>query len=183
MAEIGGTVSGDFEVTTEELRVVTRFVVVHAEDVLQVFEEAVPGDTRPREAIEAAQVFIGGAGRSNLQRVASLDAHRAARDSFSEPACLAARSAGDAASAPYLHPIAQSEQVGHILRAAASVAHIRQLQAGGDPAAAEASLQLSRARATPELIDVLSRYPRPARTRSRVTQLMCDLDQSLREQG
>src|SRR5919112_5527714 len=107
-----------------------RYVVQHAEDVLSVFEQAVPDDPRPRAAIDAAWAFINGANRTRLQRVTSLDAHRAARSAPSEAARLAARSAGDAAAAAYLHPIAQAAQVGHILRAAASAARIAEMQAG-----------------------------------------------------
>ncbi|MFJ8752619.1 putative immunity protein [Streptomyces sp. NPDC102441] len=174
------TVSGDFDLTTDELRVVARYVVRHAEDVLSVFEQAAPDDPRPRAAIDAAWVFINGARRAKLQRVTSLDAHRAARTAPSEAARLAARSAGDAASAAYLHPIAQAGQVGHILRACASAARIGEMEAGGDPATGDALLERSRKRATPVLIDVLCRYPLTTGGSSRVAQLMSTLDHSLR---
>ncbi|MFI0470292.1 putative immunity protein [Saccharopolyspora sp. 5N102] len=181
MAHSTHTVSGDFDLTMDELRVVARYAVRHAEDVLPVFEQAVPDDPRPRAAIDAAWAFINGANRTKLQRVTSLDAHRAARSAPSEAARLAARSAGDAASAAYLHPIAQAGQVGHILRASASAARIGEMEAGGDPAIGEALLERSRRRATPVLIDVLRRYPPAAIGRSRVAQLMSALDHSLRQ--
>src|SRR5439155_18341206 len=104
MAQSTQTGSGDFDLTMDELRVVARYVVRHAEDVLSVFEQAVTDDSRPRAAIDAAWAFINGANRTKLQRVTSLDAHRAARSAPSEAARLAARSAGDAAAAAYLHP-------------------------------------------------------------------------------
>ncbi|WGW11039.1 exonuclease SbcC [Saxibacter everestensis] len=181
MGQSTHTVSGDFDLTTDELRIVAHYVVLHAEDVLPVFEQAVPDDPRPRAAIDAAWTFINGANRTALQRIASLDAHRAARSALSEAARLAARSAGDAASAAYLHPIAQAGQVGHILRAAASVARISELEAGGDPTVGHAQLEQSRQRATPVLIDVLRRYPTAAAAKNRVAQLMNALDHSLRE--
>jgi hypothetical protein len=174
------TLPGDFAVTMEELRVVARFVVAHAEDVLPVFEQAVPGDPRPRAAIEAAWTFINGARRTRLQRVASLEAHRAARSAPSEAARLAARSAGDAASAAYLHPIAQASQVGHILRAAASAARIGELAAGADPGIGESRWEQSRRRASPVLVDVLRRYPPAPVAGSRVAELMSALDRQLR---
>jgi immunity protein 5 of polymorphic toxin system len=180
MAQRTRTVSGDFELTMDELRAVAGYVVQHAADVLPVFEQAVPDDPRPRAAIDAARVFAGGAERTRLQRVTSVDAHRAARSAPSEAARLAARSAGDAASAAYLHPIAQAGQVGHILRAAASAAYIGELAAGGDPAVGDALLARSRERATPVLVDVLRRYPPAAGGRNRVARLMSDLDRSLR---
>jgi len=116
-----------------------------------------------------------------LQRVTSLDAHRAARCAPSEAARLAARSAGDAASAAYLHPIAQAGQVGHILRASASAARIGEIEAGGDPAIGDALLERSRQRATPVLIDVLRRYPPTTSGSNRVARLMSTLDHSLRQ--
>jgi hypothetical protein len=109
-----------------------------------------------------------------------LDAHRAAKESATETARLAARSAGDAASAAYLHPIAQAGQVGHVLRAAASAARIAELQAGDDPAAAARAIEEARQRATPTLIDVLRRYPLAPAAKNRVSQLQATLDASLR---
>jgi immunity protein 5 of polymorphic toxin system len=170
----------DFELTMDELRVVARFAAQDAEDVLPVFERAVPGDPRPRAAIDAARTFADGARRSTLQRVTALDAHRAARSAPSESARLAARAAGDAAAAAYLHPIAKAGQVGHILRAAACAARIAELAAAGDAAAADAVLERSRRRATPVLVDVLGRYPLLPPGTDRVAQLMSTLDRSLR---
>lgn len=172
--------SGDFELTMDELRTVARFVAESAAQVLPLFEDIHPDDPRPRAAIDAAWEFVNGANRSRRQRVTSLDAHRAARDSATEVAKLAARCAGDAASAAYLHPLAQAGQVGHILRAAASVAHIAELEAGGDTRASSAAIEEARGRATPTLIDVLRRYPTPAPGRSRDSQLMARLDALLR---
>jgi hypothetical protein len=171
----------DFDLTMDELRVVARFVAQHAEDVLPVFEQAVPADLRPRTAIGAAWQFVRGDPRTSVQRVTSADAHRAARSAPSEAARLAARSAGDAAAAAYLHPIARATQVGHILRACASAARIAEIEAGDDAAAGEA-LERSRQRATPALVDVLRRYPPAVEGSSRVTRLMSALDRSLRGQ-
>lgn len=164
----------------DELRAVARFVAESAQPVLPAFEDAQPGDSRPRAAINAAWEFANGGARTKLQRAASVDAHRAARESATETARLAARSAGDAASSAYLHPIAQASQVGHILRAAASAAYIAELQAGGDPAAAARAIEDARLRATPTVLNVLSRYPLAPAAKNRVAQLMATLDASLR---
>ncbi|MGL5850422.1 MAG: putative immunity protein [Phycicoccus sp.] len=114
------TGTGDFRLSVEKLRAVAAFVVRSADEVLTVVENDVSDDRRPRSAIGAARVFVDGAPRTRLQRVASLDAHRAAAQSPTERSRLAAQAAGDAASAAYLHPIAKAHQVGHILRAAAT---------------------------------------------------------------
>lgn len=174
------SVPGDFELTMDELRAVARFAVDSAEEVLPVYEQAVPGDPRPRAAIDAAWQFVRGAKRTKLQRVTSLDAHRAAKNASTEPVRLAARAAGDAASAAYLHPIAKAHQVGHILRAAASAARVAELHAGGDPSVGDEHIERARQRATPVLVDVLSRYPAAPTVGDRVARLMTTLDTALR---
>jgi CubicO group peptidase (beta-lactamase class C family) len=173
-------VPGDFDLTTDELRIVARFVAETADELLPVFENANPDDPRPRAAVAAAWRFVHGAPRTKLQRVASLDAHRAAKTASTEASRLAARAAGDAASAAYLHPIAQAHQVGHILRAAANAARISEINAGSNAEAAAESLQRARQRATPALTDILLRYPPAPTGKSRVAQLMATLDTVLR---
>lgn len=174
------TGSGDFELTLDELRVVARFAVESAEDVLPLFEEASPSDRRPRAAISAAWMFVHGAARTKLQRVAALDAHRAAKEVADQAAQYAARAAGDAAAAAYLHPLAKATQVGHILRATAGAARAAELHAADRPGLAEAVIERARRRATPVLIEVLNRYPRAPAGQSRIAQLMVMVDSSLR---
>ncbi|MGV0849743.1 putative immunity protein [Mycolicibacterium phlei] len=168
--------AADFELNGQELRVVVGHVLAAATEVLPVFESVRPDDLCPRAALEAAREFVGGARRSRLQRVAALDAHRAAAVAPTEVARLAAQAAGDAAAAAYLHPIASSHQVGHILRADAAAARIAELQTGD----AQAALERTRARATPALLDVLRRYPPVRAGGSRIAQLMAALDASMR---
>ncbi|MGP3974281.1 putative immunity protein [Streptomyces sp. 8N114] len=174
------SVNGDFELSMDELRVVARYVAETAQEVLPVFEDANPGDTRPRAAIDAAWEFVNGAPRTKLQRITSMDAHRAAKETATETARLAAQAAGDAASAAYLHPIAKAHQVGHILRAAANAARIAEIDAGEDPMAGNRAIEEARERATPALIDILERYPLAPSGKSRAAQLMTALDTSLR---
>lgn len=164
----------------DELRVVARYVLDSAEPLLSVFEEAVPGDERPRAALEAACRFAGGEQRTMLQRTTSLEAHRAAAAAPTEQARLGAQAAGDAASAAYLHPIRKAHQVGHLLRAAGNAARIAELDASEDLTAAARELEAAERRATPTLIAVLVRYPRAVPGRSRASALMCELDERLR---
>jgi len=164
----------------DELRVVARYAMEAAEESLPIFERAEPDDARPREGIQAARVFADGAARTRLQRVTARDAHRAAKDARDSAAQHAARAAGDAAAAAYLHPLAQATQVAHILRAAANAAHAAELDAGADPAVGDALIERARRRATPVLIDVLSRYPSAPAGASRVSALMQTLDTALR---
>lgn len=172
--------AGDFALTMEEIRLVARYAAESAQEILPVFEEELPADPRPRAAVDAAWVFVNGAKRAKLQRVASLDAHRAAKQAGTEAARLAARAAGDAASAAYLHPIAQASQVGHILRASATAARVAELNAGDLPAVGDRLIEQATARATPALVDVLRRYPSAPPGNDRLAQLMTTLDTALR---
>ncbi|MGK2868599.1 MAG: putative immunity protein [Mycobacterium sp.] len=170
----------DFDLSAGDLRAVAQHVATTAEALLGFYEDAHPGDCRPREAVAAAWLFVGGAPRSRLQRIASMDAHRAAASAADEVARLAAQAAGDAASAAYLHPIAEAHQVGHILRADANAARIAEITAGSDPAAAHQAIRRSAARAAPELRAILRRYPPAPSGRSRTAALMSILDGVLR---
>ncbi len=172
--------SADFELTIPELRSVARFAADSAREVLPLFERAAPDDGRPRAAIEAAFLFADGATRTNLQRRAATDAHRAAAEAADQMSRLAAGSAGDAAAAAYLHPLAHVTQVGHILRATARAAEAAELEAAGRPEAAEAVLERALLRATPVLLDILHRYPPAINGRSRTAHLMKALDTALR---
>ncbi|RSZ62103.1 exonuclease SbcC [Corynebacterium hylobatis] len=174
------TSTGDFELSAAELRAVAAYATAAAESVLEFFGQACPEDPRPREAIAAAHEFIAGTPRSRRQRVASMDAHRAAKAAPGEIALLAAQAAGDAASAAYLHPISKAHQVGHILRAAANAARIRELLAPEDPQVGERMIRQFAQHAGPVLVDVLRRYPPAPPGRSRSAQLMAELDGLLR---
>lgn len=162
--------------TLPELRAVAGFASACAEDVLTIFEEARPGDPRPREALDAARVFAAGGARTKAQRLTALAAMRAARDSDTEAAGAAARAAMCAASAAYLHPLAQADQVKHILGAAAYATRAAELT--GRDAAAPAREFASRA--TPVVVEVLRRYPAAPPGGGRVGQLIRDLDAALR---
>ena len=168
-----------FDLSTEDLRHVARYAVVSAEAVLRVFEEERPQDGRPRAAVDAAWAFVNGARRTRLQRITALDAHRAAKEAGTEAARHAAHAAGDAAAAAYLHPFAKADQVGHILRAAAHAACAAEL-AAGDPGVGSREVDAAAGRATPELLDVLRRYPPAPTGKSRVSSLMKLLDTLLR---
>ncbi|QIV80507.1 putative immunity protein [Mycolicibacterium frederiksbergense] len=170
----------DFDLSPDDLRIVTEYVAAAAEALLPFYAEVHPGDTRPRDAIAAAWLFVGGAPRSALQRTTSMEAHRAAAGATDAVARLAAQAAGDAASAAYLHPIAKAHQVGHILRADANAARIAEITAVSGPVAAHDAIARAAGRATPELRGILRRYPPAAAGRSRTAQLMKILDDALR---
>lgn len=178
-----GPSGDDFDLTINELRAVAGFAADSAETVLVDFEADLPNDPRPRAALVAAQTFAAGAPRTNLQRTAAVAAHRAAKDATTETARLAALACGDAAAAAYLHPIAKSTQVGHILRAASCAVRVAELKAGDDESAGLNAVAGAAQRAPSSVRDVLSRYPLAPRGSSRLSQIMSALDTSLRDQN
>ena len=99
----------------EDLRAVTGYAAASAQEVLEIFHAAHPADSRPRDAVDAAWTFARGGERGKSLRDTAWAAHKAARDAGTAAAANAARAAMYAASAAYLHPLADAHQVKHIL--------------------------------------------------------------------
>ncbi|WP_328406746.1 putative immunity protein [Nocardia sp. NBC_00403] len=173
----------DFTLTLNELRAVTAFAVASAEQVLPLFQAHHPDDGRPREALAAAVAFAQGDRRSRTQRVAAPAAHRAAKEAASPVSFHAAMAAGDAAASAYLHPLADAVQVNHILRASAHTIRVFELCPTSEEEAAGNPVERIVDLATPLLIDVLCRYPRIGAGTNRVSQLVHELDDRLRDQS
>ena len=165
----------------DELRAIARYAAACAEPALVIFHKDRPDDPRPATALHAARVFAEGAPRSRLQRTAATDAHRAARGATSEAAQHSATAAANAAAAAYLHPLAKATQVRHILGSAAHAARAAELARGDDPVVAEYVITAAASQATPIVLDVLSRYPRAPKGRTRVAVLMGRLDKLLQD--
>lgn len=101
----------------EDLREVAAYAAENAADVLEIFERSYPADFRPRDAVEAARTFAQGGKRVKALRDAAWAALKAAKEAEDAAASQAARAAMSASSAAYLHPLARSTQVRHILGA------------------------------------------------------------------
>jgi hypothetical protein len=166
--------------STQDLRAVARYAAESAQDVLEIFERAHPADSRPRAAVDAAWAFARGGARGKSLRDTAWAAHKAARDADTAAAGEAARAAMCAASAAYLHPLADAHQVKHILGAAAHAARAAELIAGDDRDVGADHIEHARRRATPVLVDVLSRYPAAPPGGGRVGELLRGLDEALR---
>lgn len=169
--------------STEDLRAVTRFAAGSAQQVLELYEHAVPGDPRPREAVEAAEAFARGGRRGKVLRDTAWAAQRAVREAPSPAAEQAARAAMAAAGAAYLHPLADAHQVKHVLGAAAHAARAAELIAGEDPGVGVDHLVQACRRAAPAVVDVLRRYPTAPAGGGRVGELVRQLDEALRAHG
>ncbi|MEU5541927.1 putative immunity protein [Streptomyces sioyaensis] len=164
----------------QDLREVTGFAAACAEVVLGVFEADRPDDSRPRDAIGAAWEFARGGERGKALRDTAWAALKAAESPDTAPAREAALAAMSAAGAAYLHPLAKATQVKHILGAGAHAARAAELVAGDDRTVGAAHLERAVHRATPGVVDVLTRFPAAPGGGGRVGELIRILDAALR---
>lgn len=112
----GGTLKDD------DHRLLALWAATCAEHVLHFFEQARPGDGRPRHAIGEARAWVRGEITMTEARAAAFAAHDAAREA-SGAAREAARAAG--------HAVAVAHMADHELGAA--VYAIRAVRAAADP--------------------------------------------------
>ncbi|MFE2377295.1 putative immunity protein [Streptomyces sp. NPDC059398] len=155
-----------------------------AERVLRLFEAEAPHDIRPREAIEGIRAFARGEQRKGQLRPLAYAALAAAREVRAPAATAAARAAGYAAAAPYIHPLATPHQAKHALAPAMYVALARELAVDHDigtginPGDEEARWAIGHA---PEAIrGLLRQMPAFPPGRSRLDALRHQLDSALR---
>ncbi|MFF1408805.1 putative immunity protein [Streptomyces sp. NPDC058289] len=172
--------SDEIELSEDELREIAGYAADCARRVLPIFEQDHPGDARPREAIEAADVFAGGGRRTAALRQCGWAAFKAAQEADSPAAIDAARAASHAAGAAYLHPKASAHQIKHILGAAAHTARAEELASGENAQIAAQTLEWARHHAPPAVSQVLARMPAPPAGGGRVGEFIRALDAALR---
>lgn len=167
----------------DELREIAGYSAECARRVLSIFEQSLPADTRPRDAIDAAHVFADGGPRTGALRQIAWAAYKAAQEADSPAAIDAARAASHAAAAAYLHPKASAHQVKHILGAAAHAARAEELASGDDERRAGAAagiLEWARHHAPSAVPAVLGRLPAAPSGGGRVGEFIRELDAALR---
>jgi len=172
------TEHGTVDLSEDDLRAVTAFAVACAERVLSIFEDCYPDDRRPREAIDAARAFSRGAKRTNALRQSGFAALKAAGAATAPAAAQAARAASHAAGAAFLHPLADANQVKHILGAAANAALAEELSGTTDED--EGTLSWAGAYMPSEVADVLGRFPPAPDGGGRAGAMLRTLDASVR---
>jgi hypothetical protein len=170
----------EIELSIAELREITAYAVACAEPAVAVFERDRPDDPRVRAVFDEARRFAGGGKRTRALRVAALAAPRAARDTRCAAAAEAARAAGAAGASAYLHPLAKSTQVLHILGSAAHAARAFEIEAGDDRDVGAQYIEKARGLAGAGVVSVLTRYPNAPAGRGRVGELGRRLDAALR---
>ena len=171
------------ELSVPELREITGYAVACAEPALAIVERDCADDPRARAALDEARRFAAGGNRTRALRVTALAAHRAARTAQEmgrAAAVDAARAAGHAAAAAYLHPLAKATQVWHILGSAAHAARAIELDAGDDHNVGAAYIEKARGLASAIVVSVLRRYPNAPSGGGRAGELVRRLDASLR---
>ncbi len=172
------------ELSMAELREITGYAVACAEPALVIFERDCADDPRARAVLDEARRFAAGGSRTKALRVTALAAHRAARTAQEmqhQAAADAARAAGHAGGAAYLHPLAKATQVPHILGSAAHAARAIELDASGDHNAGADYIEKARDLASPIVVSVLTRYPDAPSGGGRTGELLRRLDTSLRQ--
>ena len=175
-ANVPGTDS--IVLTLEDLRAIAQWAADCADRVLPMFESVAVNAARAREAIEAARTFAGGGKRTARIRSVALAAFAAARE-IEEPAVrAAARSAGLAASSAYTHPLASIDQAKHVLGPAVYAALARDLASGA--AAADEEIKWAIRKASPNVREIMRRFPKHSAGRTRLATLYHQLDSGLR---
>src|SRR5437870_6400920 len=106
--------TSEIVLSMQDLREVASYAAECVQEVLEIFERAHPADSRPRDAVDAAWTFARDGERGKALRDTAWAALRAARDAATAAADHAARAAMCAASAAYLHPLADAHQVKHM---------------------------------------------------------------------
>ena len=141
-------------------RLVAAWAADCAEDVLAIFEDAVPGDTRARAAIDRARAFAAGELEvAEAVRRRGGDAGGAAREAPTPAARAAAHSAEQAAAVAHMGA--------HALGAAGYAAKASALAAASDDAAiVQEVARRQRARMTDAVARALSSLPALGENRS-----------------
>jgi hypothetical protein len=170
----------EIALSVQDLREVTAFAANCAQVAVEIFEADQPGDSRPRDAIDAAWEFARGGKRGKLLRDTAWAALKASKDADTAAAREAAQAAMSAAGAAYLHPLAKATQVKHILGAGAYAARAAELVAGDDRSVGARHVEQAAHRATPAVVDLLKRFPAAPGGGGRVGELIRMLDAGLR---
>jgi hypothetical protein len=173
------TESETIELSEQELREIAGYAAACARRTLPIFEQSVPADTRPRDAIDAAEAFAGGGRRTRALRQSAWAAYKAAQEAAPPAAVDAARAASQAAAAAFLHPKASAHQVKHILGAAAHAARAEEL-ASEERATVTGTLEWARHHAPAAVVAVLGRLPAAPPGGGCVGEFIRDLDAALR---
>jgi hypothetical protein len=171
-----------FSLSLESLRVLGGWTADCAERTLLIYETRADSDSRPRAAIEGIRMFANGGKRTAQLRSLALSAFAAAREANDPAAAAAARSAGLAASSAYTHPLVDVQQTKHIVGPAAYAALALELKQGGDPSIGDHEVSWAIEHVPLQVREILSHMPARKMGRTRLDNLMYQLDARIRGQ-
>jgi hypothetical protein len=167
--------------TLDDRRLLGGWAANSAERVLALFEAKAPADTRPRLAIEAIHLFAGGGKRTVQLRSAALAALAAAREVGEPSAAAAARSAGYAAATAFTKALAAPHHAKHALAPAVYAALAQELAAADRARGGDDEIKWAIENASPEIRDIICRWPARSVGRTRPDALYYQLDSGLRD--
>ena len=162
-----GSPPGRLTLSENDRRVLAIWAADCAERTLPLFEARVPGDTRPRDALDGVRAFARGEMRIGPVRALAVRAHAAAREAGDPAALAAARAAGHAAGVAHM--------AAHARGAAAYAAQAAALAAADGSAAAAGELDWQVGHASPAVREVLGRLPPPVRSASMRGMLLAEM--------
>lgn len=169
-----------FPLSLESLRILGNWAADCAERVLSLYETRVDSDARPRAAIEGIRVFANGGKRTAQLRSLALSAFAAAREANDPAVIAAARSAGLAASSAYTHPLVDVQQTKHIVGPAAYAALALELNQGDDPSIGDHEINWAIDHVPLQVCEILSHMPARKIGKTRIDNLMYQLDAGIR---
>ena len=172
-----------FTLTLESLRLLGGWAADCAERALSVYKNYANSDSRPRAAIDGIRMFAGGGKRTAQLRSLALSAFSAAREVDDPAAAAAARAAGLAASSAYTHPLADVQQTKHIVGPAAYAALALELNGGGDHSIGDYEVLWAKEHVPPAVCEILLHMPARKIGRTRLENIMYQLDVSMRGQS
>ncbi|MDR2513652.1 MAG: hypothetical protein LBD02_00385 [Christensenellaceae bacterium] len=109
-------------IETQSKRTIIHWCVDYAEaEFLPIFEEAMPGDARPRTALEAARSWLRGENKLQDVRDLAWESHLAAKDAKGQAAEAAARAIANAALSVHV----ATHSLGIAAYGAAAIAYAR----------------------------------------------------------
>jgi SAM-dependent methyltransferase len=162
---------GALTLSEDDRRVLAVWAADCAARTLALFEDRVPGDPRPRAAVDGARAFARGDLRVGPARDLAAQAHAAARAAGEPVATAAARAAGHAAAVAHM--------AGHVLGAPAYAARAVTLARPDNPAAAAELVDWAAEHATPGVRAALRRLPRRTDAPGPLGAVMLDLQDRL----
>jgi hypothetical protein len=130
----------------DDHRSLARWAADCAAHVLGLYEQACPGDDRPRRAVESARAWARGEMAKGEVRTAALAAHAAARHT-ADPAARAAATAA-------WHAAAAAQEAGHAAHAATYAVTAVSSSEVSDPAAASRERRWQRLQVPEHLVRV-----------------------------